>query len=230
MAYLIVEKLEDGTNLVHLGPMNWRPNFFQSCLRDDLEINFKVPLSNDTAETVIVSDTVKIIPVRDLGLTSEFNQKTQIAVGPYYNFFDTYAEMYHNIQDKSIDAVKSELKPIVAANRYKYEVMGVTTTIQNKEVFLLTSREDRALYLQAYQLGKDNINWKFGSEFLSLSNSDLGLIVQAVTNHIQAAFDWEASKYQEIDSKQTLEELDAVKLISDNPIWEPVTPEINPPR
>lgn len=230
MAYLIVEKLEDGTNLVHLGPMNWRPTFFQSCLRDDLEINFKVPLSNDTAEAVIVSDTVKIIPVRDLGITSEFNQKTQITVGPYYNFFDTYAEMYYNVQDKSVDMVKSELKPIVAANRYRYEVMGVTATIQNKEVYLLTTREDRALYLQAYQLGKDNINWKFGFEFLSLSNSDLGLIVQAVTNHIQAAFDWEAGKYQEIDSKQTLEELDAVKLISDNPIWEPPTPEIILPR
>lgn len=226
MAYLIVEKLEDGTNLVHLGPMNWRPTFFQSCLRDDLEINFNVPLSNDSGEVIIVSDTVKIIPVRDIGLTSECNQKIQNIVGPYYNFFDTYAEMYYNVKDKSVEVVKSELKPIIAANRYRYEVMGVATTIQNKEVHLLTNREDRALYLQAYQLGKDNINWKFGSEFLSLSNSDLGLIVQAVTTHIQSAFDWEASKYQEIDSKQTLEELDAIKLISDNPIWEPPTPEI----
>jgi hypothetical protein len=226
MAYLIVEKLEDGTNLVHLGPMNWRPTFFQSCLRDDLEINFNVPISNDSGEVIIVSDTVKIIPVRDLELTSEFNQKIQNLVGPYYNFFDTYAEMYYNVKDKSVDVVKSELKPLIAANRYRYEVMGVTATIQNKEVHLLTNREDRALYLQAYQLGKDNINWKFGSEFLSLSNSDLGLIVQTVTTHIQSVFDWEASKYQEIDSKQTLEELDAIKLISDNPIWEPPTPEI----
>jgi hypothetical protein len=222
MAYLLIEKLHDGTDFVLLGPMEWRPRFFQSCLRDDLEIDFNVPLSNDTGEAIIVNEIARIIPVTDIGITGEFNPKIHHLIGPYYNFYDTYAEMYHTVQDKPIEVVREELKSIIASNRYKYEILGININIQDKDISLLTTRADRGLYLQAYQLGTDSVNWKFGTEFLTLSNIELGTIVQAIILHVQSAFDWEANKIIEIDSMLTLEDLNNASLVSDNIVWEPI--------
>jgi hypothetical protein len=222
MAFLLIEKLNDGTDFVLLGPMEWRSRFFQSCLRDDLEIDFNVPLSNDTNQALIINEIARIIPVTDIGITGEYNSKIHYLDGPYYNMFDTYAEVYYNVKDKPLDVVKSELKPLVATNRYKYETMGISVTIQSTGITALTTREDRGLYLQAYQLGKDNVSWKFGSEFLTLSNADLGIIVEAVVNHVQATFDWESTKISEIDALLSLTDLNALSLISDNVIWEPI--------
>lgn len=204
---------------VILGPMPWRSSFFQSCLLDDLEIQFEVPKTNSNSEVIIVSDSVKIMPVSDLGIIGDFNGKIQHTNGPYYNFYDQYAEVYYTPQDKPIDFVKSELKQIVTDNRYKYEISGIKITIQGKEVIALTNRGERDIYLQAYQLGKDTVTWKFGSEFLILSNSDLGLIVTAVSNHVQDTFNWESGKYSEIDAYTTLAELNSVVLESDNQDW-----------
>ena len=91
--YLLIEKTHDNMDFVLLGPMEWRPRFFQSCLRDDLEIDFNVPLSNDKGEAIIINDIARIIPIIDLGITSECNPKMQRLIGPKYNFFETYAEM-----------------------------------------------------------------------------------------------------------------------------------------
>lgn len=219
--YLLIEKTHDGMDFVHLGPMNWRPRFFQSVLRDDLEIEYNVPLSNDSGTAIIINDIARIIPVTDIGITSEYNPKIHQLVGPKYNFFETYAEMYYDVEDKPLDAVKQELKSIIAANRYRYEVKGVFVTIQEKQIPLLTTREDRGLYLQAYQLGSDNINWKFGSEFLTLSNTELATIVETVSTHIQSVFDWESNKVAEIDACTNLQELNVLSLVSDNTDWEP---------
>jgi hypothetical protein len=224
MQYLIVEKLSDDTNMVHVGPMNWRPTYFKNALLDDLDIEFNVPLSNDSEECIIVNQSVKIMPVKDIGYTGECNSKIQFLQGPYYNYFEDRAEQYWTIQDKDINVVKSELKTIVAANRYSYEIIGVKLTLQGKEVTALTNRGDRDLYLQAYQMGKDNVNWKFGAEFLTLSNAELGQVVSTVTTHVQNVFDWEAGKVSAIDSSVTLAELDAIELESDNPEWNPPKP------
>jgi hypothetical protein len=220
--YLLIEKTHDNMDFVHLGPMNWRPSFFQSVLRDDLDIEFKVPLSNDRGEAIIVNDIARIIPVIDIGITSEYNPKIQRLVGPKYNFSETSAEMYYDVEDKTVEVVKEELKPIIAANRYRYEVKGTTVIIQDKQLSVLTTREDRGLYLQAYQLGKDGVNWKFGSEFLTLSNADLATIVEAVSVHVQSVFDWESAKIAAIDACTTLEELNNLSLVSDNTDLEPV--------
>ena len=222
MAYLLIEKLNDGTDVVLLGPMEWRPRFFQSCLRDDLEIDFQVPLSNDNNEAIIVNEIARIIPVTDIGIMGEYNQKIHHLDGPYYNMSQLSAEVYHNVKDKPIEFVKDELKLILSANRYRYETMGIQLSIQSKIVVALTTREDRWLYLQAFQLGKDNINWKFGSEFLTLTNTELGQIVDGVVNHVQATFDWETLKIDELDSLSTFGELNVMTLVSDNSVWEPI--------
>lgn len=225
MQYIIVEK-NNNENFVILGPMNWRPTYFKNCLFDDLEIEFDVPLSNDDGTVVVVNENVLILPVVELPINQEYNSKIQFPQGPYYNFYETYAEIYYIPEDKNIDIVKTELKAQVAANRYQYEVKGITTTIQEQEVFIWTNREDRALYLQAYQLGANNVGWKFGSKFLTVTNAELGQIVSVCMAHVQAVFDWEGSVVSSINAATTLSELDLISTESDNPNWNP--PLINP--
>ena len=220
--YLLIEKTHDGMDFVHAGPMEWRPRLFQAILEDDLEINFNVPLSNDTAQPFIINEIARIIPVTDIGIVGEYNSKIHQLIGPKYNFSELSAEMYHIVENKPVELVRNELKSIIAANRYRYEIKGITVNIQNKDLYILTTREDRGLYLQAYQLGKDAVSWKFGNEFLVVSNTELGIISEAIATHIQAVFDWEHTKIIEIDNATTVEELDGLSLVSDNPIWEPV--------
>ena len=144
--------------------------------------------------------------------------------GPFYNFYDNYADEYYKADDKPLEITKTELKQIISANRYKYETKGISANIQNTSITLSTAREDRGMYLQAYQSGLDSVNWKFGNIFLSLTNTELKQIAETINSHIQSCFDWENSKTTEIDEKTTLEELDSVILISDNPEWEPTPP------
>lgn len=214
--YLITQKQQDNSTSVILGPMPWRISYFQDVITDELEINFKVPSSNPTGEAIIINDSVKIVPVKDFGPTREYNRKIECLQGPYYNFYEDRAEIYWIPIDKNIDIVKSELKQTVASNRYNDEIKGTTVNIQNEEIFVLTDRNERSIYLQAYQLGKDGVSWKFENKFLTLSNSDLGLIVNSIANHVQSVFDWEANKFNEINSALTLEQLDSISLTSEN--------------
>lgn len=215
--FIIVEN-----NQVILGPMNWRKTAFENCILDDCEVEITLPKSNDERSSIIVNENIKILPVTDIGISNEYNSRTQWLNGPYYNFFDTYAEVFHTAYDKDINHFKSELKSEVAANRYKYEIKGITITIQGQEVFIYTNREDRNLYMQAFQLGSNNVNWKFGNTFLTLTNSELGTIVAAGATHIQSVFDWESSKVTVIDAASDLVTLAAISTKSDNTDWEPV--------
>lgn len=212
--------VENGS--VILGPMNWRPTAFENCLLDDCEITYKLPRSNDNNSPIIINENVKILPVIDIGISNDYNPRIHWLNGPYYNFYNDYAEVYYTAYNKDIDFFKKELKTEVAANRYKYEVKGIYITIQDQEVYIYTNREDRNLYMQAYQLGSNNVNWKFGNKFLTLSNTELGYIVLSGANHIQAIFDWEASKVAEIDAALTIDELNLINTKSDNTTWEPI--------
>lgn len=218
--FIITEKQLDDTIMVILGPMPWLPTRFKNCLLDDLEIEYTLPSSNDNNEVISITENVKIYPVVDLGPNSEYNPKLQHLNGPFYNYYEDRAEVYYVPFDKPIEIVKEELKLLVAANRYKYEIIGISHTIQSQSVRLYTSREDRVLYLQAYQLGVTGVNWKFGTEFLTLSNAELGGIVSAVMTHVQNVFDWESSRVAEIEACETLEELDLVSVVSSNTDWE----------
>jgi hypothetical protein len=209
--FIIVEN-----SSVVLGPMNWRPVMFSDCLLDEFEINYTLPLSNPNEDVININESIRILPVKNLGPNALFNQKIQQLSGPFYNFFETYAEMYYIPVDKPINIVKMELKQIVAAKRYEYEIAGVAATIQETEVKLYTDRESRSLYLQAYQLGSNTATWKFENGiWLTLSNTDLGQIVAAVSTHVQNVFDWESAKSTEIDSKLSLSDLNDIILTSE---------------
>lgn len=209
-------------NNVVLGPMVWNQNIFQRCLKSEFKLDVVLPLNNRENNLVVVNDEIKIYPVINKGPNNKFDRLTQFLNGPFYNFFDDRAELYTIPTNKTIELIKHELKSKVSANRYKYEIRGFSHTIQNTNVKILSDRESRNLYIQAFQLGSDNVSWKFGNIFLTLSNVELGEIVSNGAAYIQSVFDWEKSKFEEIDNCSNYEDFSKIELINSN--LEPTRP------
>ena len=81
MQFIIVENQE----IIHLGPIDWKQRLFQSVIRDELELDFVVPLTNDTNEPVIINEQFKIFPVI-LVYPTTHNSKIEQYAGPFWEF------------------------------------------------------------------------------------------------------------------------------------------------
>lgn len=194
--------------IVQQGPNNWNKLLFQSEL-EELGITYELPKTN--TDFISISESVKIYPIDGVDVPN-YNTKTEQLAGPYYTYTNNSARITYSIVPKSIEIVKLELKGIVSSNRYALEIAGTTTTIQGNEVTLDTSREGRSNYSQQFLImaDTDTVTWKFSNKWLTLTKSELGQCVSAISAHVQAQFQWELDKIVEIDACNTLEELDNV--------------------
>jgi len=207
MLYVLI----DGQYVVN-GPREWNAISFQNTLSDDYEINYVLPMQKDDLEPIVINEALRILPA---ALTyPNYNPKIEYCDGPYWTYDNDFAAGTFEVKDQPIDFVKSTLKGIVASNRYNKEVAGTTTTIQNIEVFIDTSRTNRNTYVNAYNLmaDTDTLNWKFSEGWLVLTRDEMKLVVDAGANYVNAQFDWELSKVDEINNCTTLEELNNVEL------------------
>lgn len=196
-------------NTIILGPMEYSRRYFQSIIKDELDLDIDLPVS--VTGYLDLNNNLEIYPVTVV--QPNYNSKIEQLSGPFYNFSGETCTATYNVVPKDIDAVKNELKATVAANRYKKEIGGVDKTIQGQTVRLLTGREDRNLYLQAFQLNTADISWKFNNElWLILSLAELGEIVATVMNHTKTSFEEEVAIITTINNCTTLEQLDAVGL------------------
>jgi hypothetical protein len=202
--------LLENNQIIHYGPVEYNRNRFRSFLENDLEISFDLP--NTLSDTIIINENVKIIKA-ELVYPVNFNSKIQEYSGPFWDFSNPdLAIGTYGTADRNIDFVKSDLKSLVANNRWKKETSGMTLTVQGIEIFVTTERGERDIYLQALQLGADNKNWKFVDKFLTLSLQELGYIVTAVVTHVQNAFDRESEIVSLIENATTLTELDNIDI------------------
>jgi len=201
-------------NEIKVGPRNWRYYFFKQYLDDNSLDSTLLPIT-EPSDRKVITEHWKIIPITELD-TPEYDPFFEQLAGPYWTLYDEYITGYYTVADLSVDASKSKLKEIVTDTRYKVEIGGCDFTFPDStEVRLYTTREDRGVYLQAYQIMSDDqsIVFKFeGSVFKSVTRDELGMIVATGAAHIQAAFDWESQLYSEIDDCTTIEELKLVDL------------------
>jgi hypothetical protein len=213
MNYLLVENKE----IVHLGPVSWRPRFIQSEL-DDLEVDFIV----NPTETgyVKINDSFEIIPIV-ADVTPEYDPLYNVLAGPFYTY-DLQADgltygatVSHTVSDNTPDGVRPTLKQQVAAERYRRENLGTTATVQDQLVTVDTSRDNRNTIVQAFLLmsDTDTVQWKFPEGFVNLTYADAEAVVKAGATYIQAQFNWEAAKNAELDACATLAELRAVEIV-----------------
>jgi hypothetical protein len=206
MQYLLTENKS-----VLLGPIDWKPRFIQSEL-DDLEVDFKIPIAEPGY--LAINETLEIIPV----ITSykpavDFN--FEHLAGPFYTFTNNGAHEVYSSYRLSLDIIKENLHAIAAMARFRKEELGTKTTIQNLEVTVDTTRSSRNIFVQKYLLmsESDTVLLKFAEGWFTVTKAELGQVVQAGNNYIQAQFDAEKVKLGEIDAHDTFEGLQAVVII-----------------
>lgn len=202
------------------GPREWNYRSFESTLSDDLDIPVNLPMQKNDNEPIVINATTRIIA--STMVYPDYNPKIEYLDGPYWTFNEdmSFATGTFQVKDQPIEYVKQTLIGRVAANRYIKESAGTTTVIQDKTVSIDTSREGRAIFVQAYTLMADDatINWKFPEAWLTLTKPELGQVVAVGATHVQQSFNWEESKTVEINNCTTLEELNNID------VGDPTTP------
>ena len=213
----------ENNNYVINGPRAWNYRSFESTLEEDLEIEFKLPLTKTDETIITIDENTHIYPSRyDY---PDYNPKIQYIHGPFWDFSTGIAVGTFQVLPIAPEFIKNTLKEKVAANRYRKEISGTKVTIQDTEVTVDTGRDSRNIFVQKYMLmsDTDTVQWKFPEGWKTLTKAELGLVVSAGAAYIQEQFDWEVTKGIEIDSKETAEELDLVDVGDPTP---PVMPGI----
>jgi hypothetical protein len=207
--YVLIENEQ----VVHLGPINWNPRMFASSIRDDLDIDFELPKQYDSIEPIVINNEFKILPAQ-LAYPAAHNSKIEQYAGPFWSVANGVAIGAYTNVPKNIEIVRNDLKALVAADRWREEVKGISINIQGQDVWVTTARGERDIFLQSLQLMQptDTRLWKFGDKWLTLTYADMQTIVGAIVAHIQSGFDWDNSKSVEIDAAATLEDLDKIQL------------------
>lgn len=200
--YALVHK-----NKVISGPRSWNRAFFEFILKRKKIESGTIP-KNPTetlpyqidAETYIMSATV---------VKAELNPFIQHHRGPLWEIQGDTAIATYEAVDTELEFAKSNYKNFLAATRYEKEVAGTTVTVQDREVSVDTSREGKVAFYQHYSvMGKDDtVDWKFSEGWLTLSKTEFGIVVQAITDHVQSAFGWEKEISEQIDGETVLEDL-----------------------
>lgn len=126
------------------------------------------------------------------------------------------AQFNYEVVDKSLEQIKSEYKQQISPIRREKENQYITISIQNTELSILTSREQRTQFINKLTAlpETDTVLYKFGDNtWINVSKTDLEYIVQQIDSKVQEAFDWEYLKIQEIDNCTTKEEVFDVVIV-----------------
>ncbi len=192
-------------NYIVAGPYEWNARKFSSELLDEYGIEYNLPVIPNN-ESFIINETLQLRPVVAVS-HDEYNVKTQQLVGPYPIIDELGLILTYSVIDRDIDAVKLELKQQVATNRYNHEVSGVNVIVDDIEYTIPTDRESRNVILQSLALGVADKSWKFGEQWVVLDGGNLHIVVDAILNHVQQAFDQERSLIESINLIDTLDDL-----------------------
>jgi len=213
MLYLLVQN----KTTVLLGPMSWRQRFIQSEINDlvdagDLSTAYQVPPAEQGY--VDLGDGFEIFPIV-ASTGTDHDPIYQALAGPYYTYDSNLASESYTVLDQSLDSVKQNLRPVVAAERYRRENAGTSVTVQDQQVTVDTSRDNRNTLVQAFLLMSetDTVNWKFPEGFLNLTYADIESVVSAGATYIQTQFNWEVDKLAEIDAAADIPALQAITIV-----------------
>jgi hypothetical protein len=199
-------------NRVLVGPMNWNRGMFQGAL-ERKGIQYSLPRTAPDDLPMIIDEHAKIMQVEEI--KPELNALVEYYYGPLWDITETKAIANYEIHDTPIESARYNLKQLASQERYKKEILGTTTTIQDNLVTIDTNRGARDIFVQKYLLmaESDTVNWKFPETWLTLTKSDLGLCVQAGNQYVQQCFDWELNISEQIDQAETKEQLLAITIV-----------------
>jgi hypothetical protein len=109
------------------------------------------------------------------------------------------------ITDKTLEEVKALRKQEVSPYRREKENTTITVLINDTEVEVSTSREERILLASKLAASPGPHNFKFQNTWLEVTTEELQYILNQIDVKVQEAFDWELAKLQEIDACETID-------------------------
>lgn len=119
------------------------------------------------------------------------------------------------ITDKTLEEVKELRKQEVTPHRREKENTTITVSINDTEVKVSTSREERILLSTKLSSSPGSHNFKFQNTWLEITAENLQYILSQIDIKVQEAFDWELAKFQEIDACETIDDVYAVVIRED---------------
>lgn len=199
-------------NQVVLGPMRWNRFRFENFLEEEHEVSFTLPSSNtDTA--LVLSEEFKILPIQTTP-NPDYNSRIEMLQGPFWEFTDTHAISSYQVEPLAIEAVKNTLKAEAATHRWNRNSSSVQVPIADKVYKFSTDRDTINLLNNALIASATSFNWKLDpNSWVTLTNTELQIILDAISAHIQTGFDSEYAKIAEIDAATTLNELNNIEIV-----------------
>lgn len=215
MKYAIVHK----DNVVQtLTKFNTR--MINSILKEELELDVTVFLPDEEKIPWTINEDTKILSIVEI--RPKYNPKIEELAGPNWEIYDPetntrpefdkfVAIATYTVKPLLLEIAQANLKQQLSSERKLREIKSVKLTIQGQEVTVSTDRESRAVFAtKLLSIGDETVRWKFPELWMELSKADLEFILGEMDKVVQAAFDWEFSKLEEIESAQNHEQIDAI--------------------
>lgn len=197
-------------NSLELGPMGFNVKYINADL-EDLEVEERISPQSYTDLPIHFSDGLthllpieKVVPehnpnYHNVGnLTWEIIEEDGIPIKVVFTY---------PIVDKTLEEVKAIRKQEVAPYRREKENTVISLDINGNSVQVSTSREERVLLASKLSAAPTSCNYKFLSGWLEVTTENLQYIISEIDKVVQAAFDWELAKLQEIDACTTIDEV-----------------------
>lgn len=205
--YLLVLNKEQ----VILGPFDWKQRYIQSefdDLYDNGDISFQYQVALIDTGYINVGEGYEIFPIVS-PTQPDIDPNFEDPIGPFYTYDNNEATATFSKQDRPIPAIQSTVLSVAASLRYTKEIAGTTANVQNTMVTVDTSRDGRAIFVQAYSTMGDSdvIGWKFPECWLNLTKSDLGVCVGAGVVYVQSQFAWEQNIDNQVNNASTVDDL-----------------------
>lgn len=197
-------------NSLELGPIGFNVKYINADL-EDLEVEERISPQSYTDLPIHFSDGLthllpieKVVPENDPKYHNVGNFTWEIIEedGTPVKVRFTYP-----IVDKTLEEVKALRKQEVSPYRKEKENTIITLDVNGNSVQVSTSREERVLLASKLSAAPASCNYKFLSGWLEVSTENLQYIVSEIDKVVQAAFDWELAKLQEIDACETIDEV-----------------------
>lgn len=210
--------LVNGQELL-LGPIAFNYRLINASLEEDLELDYRVKSSDYSQVPIQITEEVKIISARNE--IPDFDERFESVNLSYHEITDTEVIFYYVKSEKTLEEVKQEYKANIPSERWNREHTTISLTINEKEIRVSTSRENRLALITKLLSGDGPYNFKFDdSTWIEVTKENLQHIITQIDLKVQEAFDWELAKIKEIDSCETKESVYQVD-ISNQPSVNP---------
>ena len=204
-----------------LGPIAFNYRMINSVLEEELEVDFRVTSQDYQSVPLSFTEDIRILPARNE--VPEHDPRFQSVAQTSHTITDTEVVFGYGVGDKTLEQIKTEYKAAVAPERWNKENTTVTVTINDNEITVSTSRDNRLSLVSKLLSGDGPYNFKFNDGvWEEISKTDLQTILTEIDTVVQAAFDWELAKLAEIDACVDGEAVYAVVIVP--PVEPPVFP------